>query len=642
MPESAIHTASPESTGASVRGKTLPDLLYEACEQYENSRAFNQPTGDGDWEPLPLDDFRRRSEEIALGLREIGLERGDKMAFYMESDVDFCLADMGCQIAGVVNVPIYLSHAQETIAYVLEHAEATAVFVSDDERLREIAPVLRDAPQVGTVVVARPDDSSASALPAHVDLVTLGELRKRGRREHQERAVRAMREPISPDDVATLIYTSGTTGRPKGVMLTHENVSFNAVTSLSCFTGFQPGAGGEVAISFLPLTHIYARTLDFYGFLSQGTSIYFSEPDDLSDDLKKVRPTVFNSVPRLLEKVYGTIQDKIASASGLQKAIGTWALDLANDYDMNAGPSLLHRVQAPLADRLVFKKWREALGGRVRYITVGGAALSPELANTFGAAGILLVQGYGLTETSPVITFNRPDRNRVGTVGEPIPDVEVKIADDGEILTRGPHVMKGYYKDEEQTREAMTDDGWFHTGDVGEISEDSYLTIMDRKKDLFKLSTGKYVMPSPLENKLGSRSLVQQAVVGGSGRKFCTALVFPDAGSVRSFAEGQGLDADQPVDELIREGAVVERFQKLVAEANAGMDHWTQVKRFALVPDELTIEDETLTPTMKVKRRAVNERYGDYVDALYDEPLPERHEDGVLVEQDERAEPEPA
>lgn len=627
-----IYTAPP-NTGTEVRGKTLPEILYDACRQYPNPRAFNQPTG-GDWTPLSLDAFRQQAEEIALGFLNLGLTRGDHVALFLESDIHFCRVDMGCLIAGLVDVPIYLSHAPEQIEYVIRHSESKAVVVANPERLEQMLPLLSDAPAVRMVVVADPQGGiDDTQLPDGIDLLTLDAVRARGRdaTADSEKEVAALREQVGPDDVATIIYTSGTTGQPKGVMLTHENISFNALTAFSGLTDYEPGADGEVALSFLPLTHIFARALH-YGFVSRGTSVYFTHPDDLVEALPKVRPTVFASVPRLLEKVYGGIQKKIMGMTGLQRTIGTWALDVAREYELGRSMSLGYKLKHALADRLVFRKWRAALGGRLKYAVVGGAALSAELTNIFAAAGITALQGYGLTETSPVIAYNRPGRNKPGTVGEPLPGVDVYIADDGEILTRGPHVMVGYFKEEGKTRAVFDEDGWFHTGDIGAFDEDGFLRITDRKKDLFKLSTGKYVMPQPIENRLGAEPLIDQAVVVGESRKFCAALIFPNEDQLRAQVEAMGGDATLTLDALIEQPEVIELYQTLVHKANEGMDHWSTVKRFVLVPDALTVESGLLTPTMKVKRSNIRSEFGTEIEALYEEAdEPHRTDRGVIV-----------
>lgn len=613
-----IHTA-PSDASEEALGKTLPDLMYDACTAYDNPRALNRPQEEG-WEPLSLDQFRMQAEETALGLLDLGLQRGQKVALLLESDVSFCVVDMGCLLAGLIDVPLYLSSSADQMAYVAEHAEARALAVSNPKRLGQAADILPDLPNIDTVVLCEPgDESEYPELPDRVDLVTLDEVRTRGREatDDQSAEIQQLREQIEPDDLATIIYTSGTTGKPKGVMLSHENISSNAINSVGEIRGFETGADGEVVLSFLPLTHVFARMLQ-YSFMTRGVSIYFTHPDDLVDDLPKVRPTAFASVPRVLEKVYAGIRKKIMDKEGLQRRIGEWALDLAQQYDMTEEHSVFYDMQRSVADRLVFKKWRAALGGRVKWVVVGGAALQPDLANTLAAAGIDTIQGYGLTETSPVISYTRPHNNKPGTVGEPIPGVEVCIADDGEILTRGPHVMQGYYKRPEKTEEVMTDDDWFRTGDVGEIDDEGFLQITDRKKALFKLSTGKYVMPQPIENQLGSQPLVDNAIVVGNDRKFCSALIFPNEEQVVAEVKERDLDPSRSFQKMLGASAIQNAFRSLVAEANDGLDHWATVKRFALVPEELTIESGLLTPTLKVKRPQVKEAFSGEIEALYD------------------------
>ena len=621
MPHS-IHTAPPDA-GPCVRGRTLPGLLYDAAEAYENPRALNQPTNpssDQEWRSLSLDRFRVQAEETALGLRDLGLDRGAKVALLMESDVHFCVVDMGCLIAGLIDVPLYLSSAQDQMQYVMEHAEAEALVVSNPKRLAQAAEILPALSRIDTVVLCDPGPSAASSpkLPDGVSLRTLEDVQARGRAavDNSAAAIADLRAQIEADDLATIIYTSGTTGRPKGVMLSHENISSNAITAVGEIDDFETGPDGEVVISFLPLTHVFARMLQ-YAYMMRGVSVYFVHPDDLVEAFPEVRPTVFASVPRVLEKVYAGIKKKIMGMRGLQKAIGEWGLEVAKAYDLTTPSSWLYAAQHALADPLVFRKWRAALGGRIKYIVVGGAALQPDLTNILAAAGITALQGYGLTETSPVITYTRPWRNKPGTVGEPLPGVEVGLADDGEILTRGPHVMQGYYKQPEKTNAVLTDDGWFHTGDIGEFDEDGFLKITDRKKALFKLSTGKYVIPQPIENRMGGDPLVDNAVVVGRDRKFCAALVFPSIDQMRAQAAAHGMDADRPVADLLAEPEIIATYRNIARAANEGMDAWSTVKRVALLPDELTVESDLLTPTLKIRRPRVHEAYADEIEALY-------------------------
>ncbi len=614
-----IYTSPPED-GEPVLGRTLPSLLYETCEKYPNDRAFNQPQGE-EWRPFSFEDFRIHVEEIALGLPTFGLERGDRVAFYLESDTYFCMADMACLIAGFIDVPIYLTHTEEAIRYVLDHSEAKALVVSNLKRLAAIAPVLEEAPHVKTIILVEPEEGGAlPALPEDVGLVTMEAVRQVGRtrREEEPERISKMLRKIDPQDLATIIYTSGTTGLPKGVMLTHENISSNALTAFKCMYDYEPGPEGEVVVSFLPMTHVFARTL-YYGYLAYGTSVYFTTPNELATVLPKVRPTLFASVPRVLEKLYARILERAGELPKTKQRLFKWSLSVAEHFELGRRQPPSYRLKRRVADALVYNKWRVAVGGRIKHIVCGGAALNARLANLFAAAGIDILEGYGLTETSPIITFNRPGRNRAGTVGQPIPGVEVMIADDGEILTRGPNVMKGYYRDEERTREVLDPDGWFHTGDIGEFTKDGYLRITDRKKDLFKLSTGKYVVPQPLENRLTAHPLVEQAVVVGPGYKYATALIFPSEEGVRHFARSLGIDDTLPFEELLEHPKIVAHFQEIVDKANVGMDPWSTIKKFKLVPAHLTPENGLLTPTLKVKRSRVYETFADEIAALYEE-----------------------
>ncbi len=609
-----IRTAPP-GHGDVVLGKTLPDLRDEAVEKYPNPKAFNQPKAGGGWLTLSNAEFRDAADEVALGLLALGLEREDRAAFFMESDLYFSMADFGCLIAGIVNVPLYVTYAQENLVYVTQHSEAKAMFVSNETMLREMAAWIGET-DVRLVILAEGTGAGAG-LPDGVDLHTLDALRARGRERRAQNPdePRTLRDRIDPRGLATLIYTSGTTGLPKGVMLSHENISSNVYAA---FSGIHIlGHQEEHVVTFLPLTHIFARMLQFAS-VAWGQCVYYSNPDQIVAHLAEVRPTMFASVPRVLEKVYDKVLLGIRESSGLKHLIGTWALGLAARYDLAKEGGGLPGWQRGLADKLVYSKLRERLGlTRVKAVAVGGAALRPDLANSFNAFGIPVYQGYGLTETSPVITVNLPGKNRAGTVGPPIAGVEVAVAEDGEILTRGPHVMLGYYKNPEATAEVMDDDGWFHTGDIGEFTAEGYLRITDRKKALFKLSTGKYVIPQPIENRLTEDPLVEQAVVLGHSQKFCSALLFPNMEVLRGWAKDKGIDAEQPDAALLADERVRAKFEALVAEANEGMDPWSQVKRFHLVPTPMTVENELLTPTMKVIRRKVNEAFDKDIEAMY-------------------------
>jgi long-chain acyl-CoA synthetase len=628
--EEPIITA-PSGADEPSLGYTLPMLLDEACRANPNATAFNQAVGDG-WQATATTDFRAAANELALGLLDAGRERSDHIGMYMRSNVPFCLADMGALLAGCVDIPIYLSHSSDLIRHALEDGDAQALFVDDVELLEEILPVINQVPQVEHVYMSgTAADRSHRRFQERLEgatLFTVAELRMRGRQHLSENpdAPERLREKLDPKDLATIIYTSGTTGHPKGVMLTHENLSSNAVDA---FGGLpEIGRGNEeTIISFLPLTHVFQRMM-YYGYMYYGHSVYFTTPDRVAVVLREIRPTLFTTVPRLLEKVYEKILEKGQELSGLQQWLFDAALGVARRHRLGRTPPLRDRLLTPLVDLTVFRKWRQALGGRVKFIISGGAALRPELIHIFDAAGVTILQGYGLTETSPVITFTRADDNRPGTVGVPIAGVEVTIAKDNEILTRGPHVMKGYYKQPNETAKVIDDSGWFHTGDLGAI-DDGHLKITGRKKSLFKLSTGKYVIPQPLEAELQHEPLVEKALVLGEGRKFCSALIFPNIQHLTRFAQDHGLDTRKSLDELVDDPVIQERFREIVEEANREMPPWSTIKRFAVIPRELTVEGGLLTPTMKVRRPRVQEEFQDEIDKLYEAALEDEIGDEV-------------
>ncbi|MBO6575464.1 MAG: long-chain fatty acid--CoA ligase [Rhodothermales bacterium] len=587
-------------------GSTLPQLFFEARSRYGDYDALHRRLGIG-WETTSSDEFFRRSGNIALGMRKFGLNAGDRVAFYMNSDSEFVVVDMGCLISGIVDVPIYLSQAPEAVHYVLEHSGSRILFVSNAELLEEVRPALRNLPALETIVVV--DGPAATA--EGITVITLRQLERMGAEAGDAAAVRRLADQRYPDDLATIIYTSGTTGTPKGVMLSHENLASNALYTYQETGKYRFGPDGETVLSFLPLSHVFARTM-CYASVAFGSPIWFTTPDRLIEDFGNVRPTVFATVPRVLEKVYAKIVERSNEARGVKGKLARWALERAVSHEMGDAPKGMAAVKHRTADKLVYAKWRAVLGGRVSMISAGGAALNGDIVRLFDAAGIDLLQGYGLTETSPVITFNRPATNRPGWVGQPLPHIEVRIAEDGEICTRGPHVMMGYFRDPDKTAEVIDDEGWFHTGDIGEF-KDGFLRITDRKKDLFKLSTGKYVMPQPLENVMTTSPLVEQAVVVGAGRKYTTALIFPTEESLRKLVD----DTASPLEDLVLNPTVLAAYADLVREANEGRSHWTCIKRFRLVPDTVSIENGLLTPTLKIKRNRVRERFEREIESMY-------------------------
>ena len=602
-----VYTAT---TGRVILGRTLPSLLDEACTNNPNPRAFNEPSETG-WTSVSSEAFRSQAEALALALRDMGLEAGERVAFFTHSDLSFCLPDMACLMAGLVSVPIYITQNADAVRFILQETEARVLVVSDAALLEAITPLL-EGTAVQTVITR---NSDAAQLPGGLELFSFSTLLGRGetRLKTSPDAGKTLRRNVRAGDLATIIYTSGTTGTPKGVMLTHENISSNV---MAAFAGIpELKRGQETALSFLPLTHIFARTLH-YGYLAWGTEVYFTTPDKVRDHLKAVQPTTFATVPRVLERVYEGILKAGAELSGVQKPIFDWALSLARRYEpeeSTASGNILgntfYSTQHRAAAKLVFDRWREAMGGRLKLVIVGGAALRPELVRVFGAAGVAALQGYGLTETSPIIAYNRPNRNRPGTVGELLPGTEAKFSKSGELLVRGPQVMRGYFNDPEATAEALDPDGWFHTGDLGEVSEDGFLTITGRSKNIFKLSTGKFVMPQPLEEALEADPHIEHALIIGEGEKYCAALLFLAPGSDPESAE--------------------ETLKRTVQEANRALPEWSQAKRALLLTDTLSTKDGTLTPKLSVRRKQVLERYQTQISALY---RPDKKTTGRILE----------
>ena len=607
--------------GRASLGRTVPSLLVEARQRNPSPKAFNR-LSDGKWIGISTEQFQLYSDQLALGLQDLNLARADRVCLFMTSDTYFCVADMACLTAGLVDVPIYLTHTQDSIEYVLRHAEARALIVSNNSDLERLSSVLPELRTLESVVVAE----SGPPAPGFelqlrkrgIRMATIEELIQLGRDLLQQNpaAAEELRDQIHAHDLATIVYTSGTTGRPKGVMLTHENLTCNALTSFSALEGLDRGR--HVALSFLPLTHAFARTLH-YGFLNYGARIFFVAPEKISESLRRIRPTVFATVPRVLEKFHNGILERGQQLVGFRRKLFDWALGMARNYDLTTGAAGWDRLKLKTADRLVFSKWRKALGGRVNFIICGGAPLRPDLVNLFAAARIQVLQGYGLTETSLIISFNRPGLNRSATVGVPLPGIEVAIAPDGEILTRGPHVMKGYYRDPQRSRKCVDTDNWLHTGDIGRFTEIGLLQITDRKKDLFKLSTGKYVMPQPLEAGLISDPLVDQVLVVGAAQKFCGALIFPSLENLGAYAARLGVSAQLDAEEQLRHPRVLEHFRKTVEQSNQGLPHWSTIKHFRVVPAELTVENGLLTPTLKVRRALVRERFAEIIDTMYEE-----------------------
>jgi len=562
----------------------------------------------GTWIPTTVAAFKTRTRQVALGLYALGIRRGDRVGLHAENSTEWLIVDQALLSVGAVNVPIYTTQPGEQIKYILENAGARAFFVSTPALFEATRPYIDSIPCVETTV--------GFFGAYHPGMKTLDEVAGLGMRLHEENPVRfdTLRSDVGPDDLASLIYTSGTTGLPKGVMLTHNNLASNVQASLERLSFSVDKHRGESMVSYLPLSHVFERMI-VYLYLFAGFPVYFSEAfTEVLEDLQTVRPVHFTTVPRLLEKVHIGIISRLDSLSGVQKQLLEWAVPLAEAYDVEMRPSLAERLEYAAADVLVYRRLRDLFGGKLLSITSGGAALSGSIMNFFNAIGIFCGQGYGLTESSPVIAVYQKGALRAGAVGKVLTDVDVRLASDGEILARGPNIMKGYFDNPKATQEVLTEDGWLHTGDIGVIDADGYLFITDRKKALFKLSTGKYVAPQPLETALIGHMFIEQVIVVGSGQKFCAALIFPNYESLRRHI---GTDASLAEHDEASYPPYLALLREVIDEVNQQFPHWEQIKKIRLLKEPLTVEQGELTPTLKTKRRVVSEKYSALIASMY-------------------------
>jgi long-chain acyl-CoA synthetase len=555
-----------------------------------------------------------RAKHIAAALYALGIRHGDRVALLSDSRVEWTLTDAGCLFAGAVDVPIYPTLTPPQVCYILRDSGATALFLANKEKFVELQEILGGCAQLKHVVFFDAEGVTAG------DGLTLAELEEIGRNAEQRDPglVERLVSETKADDLATIIYTSGTTGEPKGVMLTHRNLVSNLIDS----SGHLEVGEQDTVLSVLPLSHVFERQA-MYMYLYHGMAVYFAESlQTVGTNLQEVRPTILVGVPRLFEKIYQRIQEHAAAAGKFAETLLAWSVSVAREYahhfnDHTPLPATL-KVQHALAAKLVFSKWRQAFGGRIRLLLSGGAALSEDLASIYIGAGIPIIQGYGLTETSPVISASTFEDYRIGTVGKAIPHVEIRIADDGEIEVRGPNVMRGYYNKPEETRASFTDDGWFKTGDIGRIDSDGYLRITDRKKELFKTSGGKYIAPAPIEEAIKRSRFVNQVVLVGAERKFPAALVVPVWEQLESYCKLKGIEVESH-GELCRHPRIIDLLQRQIDALTPDLARYEKIKKVALLENEFSIEGGELTPTLKIKRRVIDEKYRDVIEKLYEE-----------------------
>ncbi|SDL70819.1 AMP-dependent synthetase/ligase [Siphonobacter aquaeclarae] len=579
------------------------DLLPHFVSRYNSDDALVSKVN-GKWEKIPAATFIETANRISLGLIKLGIRKDDKIAIISPNRPEWNFVDFGVQQLGAVSVPLYPTITIEDYRYILRDSEAKLVFVANTDLLAKVKEAITEVEGVEGVYTF----DRIPGVPHWSEVADLG-------KDEDPSQLESYKAAVSEEDLLTLIYTSGTTGVPKGVMLTHHNL----LSNVEAVKDYIPIGPGEKALSFLPLCHVYERMI-VYMYMRYGVSIYYAESmDTIAENLKEVKPTVFTTVPRLLEKVYDKIVAKGYELSGIKKQLFFWALNLGLRYDPVQDMGFFYNIQLKLARKLIFSKWQEALGGNIRLIVTGSAALQPRLARVFWAAGIPVTEGYGLTETSPVISVGKvmPPDLRVGCVGTIIPDVHVKIAEDGEILVKGPNIMKGYYRKPEQTAEAIDKDGWFHTGDIGEMVEGRFLKITDRKKEMFKTSGGKYVAPQMVENKLKESKYIEQVIVVGEGQKFPSALIIPEFGALKVFCQLNNLDPTMTPEQMVKNEQIVAKIEQEIERLNASFAKYEQVKKFRLLATPFTIEAGELTPTLKLKRKAILKRYQSVIEGIY-------------------------
>ena len=586
-----------------------PTRLFEFLEIQRNTVPLDKSVTtkyNGIWESISTETFYQKVQQVSRSLIKLGVKKGDKVALISTNNrTEWCIMDLGILQLGAVTVPIYPTITAPEYEYVLNHSESQYCFISDEEILTKLNTVRKNIPTLKEIYSF--DDIK--------DCLSWKDLLSDAEDQETQKLVEEAKKNVDTEDLATIIYTSGTTGVPKGVMLNHKNIVSNVISSAK---RLPLEIGKTHALSFLPVCHIYERVI-LYIYYYQGIGIYFAESlEKISDNLNEVNPYFMTAVPRLLEKVYDKIYARGADLDGIKQKLFYWAVDLGLQYEPYGANGFWYEFKLKIARKLIFSKWKAALGGNLHTISSGSAALQPRLARVFSAAGITICEGYGLTETSPVLTVSDLNNRglKFGCVGRAIENVELKIAEDGEILCKGPNVMQGYYKDPEKTAEVIKE-GYFHTGDIGEIDSDGFLKITDRKKQLFKTSGGKYIAPQLIENKMKQSLFIEQIMVIGEGQKMPAALIQPAFEHIENWIKDQKLNIEPSVEAICSSQEVKEAIQKDIDEYNPTFGKWEQVKKFELTPEIWSIELGHLTPTMKVKRKIVKEKYKTLFDKIY-------------------------
>ena len=572
------------------------DLLKHNLENFPKEE-FISGKINGKWNKYSTAAFCEITDNLSKGLTTLGIGKGSRVAVMSPNRPEWNICDYAIIQLGAYQIPLYPTLADHDIKFILENSETNVVFVADEALYKKVNAVLQNSSQPFKIYTI----DKVEAAEHWQDLIQIG--------KNSAVNLDSYREAVLPEDILTIIYTSGTTGTPKGVMLTHDNLVQNFMKSAVVFP-----KEVKLALSFLPLSHIFERMI-IYLYAYADVAIYYAESmETIVADIQEIKPNSFSTVPRLLEKVYDKIMEKGKELKGAKRAIFFWSLALAENYDIHN--SWWYNFKLSIARKLVFKKWQEALGGRIVVLASGGAALNPRLARIFWAAGMPVFEGYGLTETSPVITVNHFGATMFGTVGTVIEGIEIKIAEDGEILSRGHNLMKGYYKRDDLTTESIDKDGWFHTGDIGEIIDGRFLKITDRKKEIFKTAGGKYIAPQMLENKYKESPLIEQVMVLGENRKFPAALVVPTFAALKAWCEHKDIPYTTN-QEMINHPLVIDKFNRVVADLGKDFGKWEQVKRFALLATEFSIDGGELTPKLSLKRKVILEKNKDIIEKIY-------------------------
>ena len=584
--------------------KRLFDFPYHALAHHPKGDCIASKVN-GKWVKTSTQEFIDQANKISRALWRMGLGPNDKIAMISNNRTEWNIVDMGILQIGAQDVPIYPTASETDYKFIFNDAGIKLCFVSDQELYEKVMRCKPEIPSLGEVYTFEQVEGAKN----------WSEVLELGADDSNQAEVKALMDKVEYEDLATLIYTSGTTGQPKGVMLSHRNIVSNVMGSRPRLPVDTQAKG----VSFLPLCHIYERMI-IYLYVYSGVSLYYAESlDTIGDDIREVQPEVFTAVPRLLEKVYDKIIAKGGDLTGIKRALFFWAVSVGEEYDI-VGKSAFYKFKLAIARKLIFSKWQAALGGKVKAVASGSAALNPRLARIFLAAGIPIQEGYGLTETSPVVAVNGDNDNdrRIGTVGPVIRDVEVKIAEDGEILVKGPNVMMGYYNREDLTNEVIRD-GWFHTGDIGKIVEGRFLKITDRKKQIFKTSSGKYIAPQIMENTFKESRFIENIMVIGEGRKHPAAFIQPDFAHLKSWCKIKGIAYSTDA-EMIKDERIIDRYKKEVAKKNEPYGNWEKIKKFELTPEVWGVEGGELTPTMKLRRKPILEKYAGLYEEIYGEP----------------------